>query len=308
MLESGGKIMGGFVAAICNVNIDMIYQNLSKIPKLGEEAFSKGFDIQIGGGYVASLIALSRLGSDARLGTLLSNDILNRFASAEIKKNNVKITNFYNGEKSPLVVSSIITFPKDRCFITYLPEADILKYSDEEIYSAITGAAICMRYNEHDEVFKTIQKEGTKIIYDVGWSDDLSLKKLEQTLKDVYIFTPNKKEALKMTGAKTLTQALKIISGYVENIIITMGSNGCMSVVNGNIITVPSLDIFKTIDTTGAGDAFLGGVAYGLLNNWNIVECMRLGNVLGGYSTTEFGCCKAYLTKKKAEEYMKLWD
>ena len=300
--------MGGFVAAISNINIDIIYENLTRIPKLGEEVFSKGFDIQIGGGYAASLIALSRLGADARLGTLLSNDILSRFASSELEKNNVKVTNLYNGEKSPLMISSIITFPEDRCFITYKPEEDVLKYSDEKIYSVITGATICMRYDGHEEVFKTIQKEGTKAIYDVGWSDDLSIKKLENNLKDVYVFTPNEKEALKMTGAKTLEQALKIISGYVENVIITMGEKGCMSIINGQIVTVPSLSVFKAIDTTGAGDAFLGGLAYGLLNKWDIVECMKLGNVLGGYSTTEYGCCKAYLTKEKAEEYMKLWD
>lgn len=307
MLESGGKIMGGFVAAISNINIDIIYKNLSRIPKLGEEVFSKGFDIQIGGGYTASLIALSRLGGDARLGTLLSNDILSQFASAELGKNNVKVTNLYNGEKSPLLISSIITFPKDRCFITYRPEEEVLKYSDEEIYSAITGAKICMRYNGHEEVFKTIKCEGTKAIYDVGWSDDLSLKKIENDLKDVYVFTPNEKEALKMTHSKTLEQALKIISGYVENVIITMGQKGCMSIINGQIVTIPSLSAFKCIDTTGAGDAFLGGLAYGLVNNWDMVECMKLGNVLGGYSTTEYGACKAYLTKDKAKEYMKLW-
>lgn len=300
--------MGGFVAAISNINIDLIYENLSRIPKLGEEVFSKGFDIQMGGGYVASLIALSRLGADVRLGTLLSNDILSCFASAELEKNNVNVTNLYNGEKCPLTISSIITFPEDRCFITYLPEEDTLKYSDEKIYSAITGSEICMRYNGHEEVFKTIKKEGTKAIYDVGWSDDLSLKKLENNLKDVYVFTPNEKESLKMTGAKTLEQALRIISGYVENVIITMGKKGCMSIINGEIVTVPSLSVFKAIDTTGAGDAFLGGLAYGLLNKWNIVECMKLGNVLGGYSTTEYGCCKAYLTKEKAQDYMKLWN
>ena len=75
-----------------------------------------------------------------------------------------------------------------------------------------------------------------------------------------------------------------------------------MSVINGQIVTVPSLSVFKAIDTTGAGYAFLGGIVYGLLNNWDIVECMKLGNVLGGHATTEYGCSKAYLTKEKAEE------
>ncbi len=61
---------------------------------------------------------------------------------------------------------------------------------------------------------------------------------------------------------------------------------------------------FHAIDTTGAGDNFLAGVMYGLYHNYDIVKCMQLGNVLGGYSTTAIGCYGANITYEKAMELM----
>ena len=45
----------------------------------------------------------------------------------------------------------------------------------------------------------------------------------------------------------------------------------------------------KAIDTTGAGDAFNGGLAYGLSKEKSIEECLELANKVAGLSTTKLG-------------------
>ena len=45
----------------------------------------------------------------------------------------------------------------------------------------------------------------------------------------------------------------------------------------------------KAIDTTGAGDAFNGGLAYGLSKEKPIKECLELANKVAGISTTKLG-------------------
>jgi ribokinase len=299
--------MEGFISAVSNITVDMIYEGLPRIPRLGEEVYSEGFGMQIGGGVTASIIALARLGVDTRLGTFLGEDFLSKFALTELESNKVKVTNLYQDEISPVTVSSIITFPEDRCFLTYAPKSEIFKCSEEQMYSMLKGSAVCMAASGYDNVFSTLHKEGTKIVYDVGWTDDLSIKKIENTLKYVDVFTPNEREALKLTGKDSLEEALRLISEYVENVVITMGSKGAMTLVKDEVTQVSPLPVFKAVDTTGAGDNFLGGIMYGLLNNWNIVDCIKIGNILGGYSTTEFGCCKAHLTLDKALKYMELY-
>ena len=45
----------------------------------------------------------------------------------------------------------------------------------------------------------------------------------------------------------------------------------------------------KTIDTTGAGDAFNGGFSYALLKGKKIKECLEIANKVAGLSTTKLG-------------------
>ena len=45
----------------------------------------------------------------------------------------------------------------------------------------------------------------------------------------------------------------------------------------------------KAIDTTGAGDAFNGGLAFGISNGKSIKECLALANKVAGISTTKLG-------------------
>lgn len=296
--------MKDFVAAICPINLDILYAGLPRVPGLGEEVFAKQFDFQMGGGSTASVITLTRLGVDARLGTFLSDDPMSYFAQKILDENNVKYQNLYQGNGRPIRVTSIASFPQDRYFLSYFPDESEFECTDEQVYSFLTGSKVCQADRVHDSVLKRLKKEGTRIVFDVGWRDDLDIENLKGILQYVDVFTPNDKEAVKMTEKSTPEEALEVIDRFVKHAIVKIGKKGCITKLDGRIIHVPALDVFKTVDTTGAGDAFLGGVMYGLYNDWDIVQCMRMGNITGGYSTTELGCCKAHLTLDKAMELM----
>jgi ribokinase len=111
-----------------------------------------------------------------------------------------------------------------------------------------------------------------------------------------------------MTGKATVEEALEVISQYVEHAIVKIGKKGCLTKVGNEILHVPALDVFRAVDTTGAGDNFLAGVMYGMMQDWDIETCMKMGNIVGGYSTTELGCSKAHLTLDKAIKYLKLYE
>ena len=54
-----------------------------------------------------------------------------------------------------------------------------------------------------------------------------------------------------------------------------------------------SATVKKVIDTTGAGDAFNGGLAFALSQNKPIEEALNLANKVAGLSTTKFGAGKS---------------
>jgi sugar/nucleoside kinase (ribokinase family) len=66
---------------------------------------------------------------------------------------------------------------------------------------------------------------------------------------------------------------------------------------------IPAIEHFKSVDTTGAGDNFITGIIYGLIKGHSINNCLKLGNVFAGYSTTKMGCYGAEITPEIIDMY-----
>ena len=56
-----------FISGAANVNIDLFFSGLPRLPEEGQELYSKGFSLQMGGGLPATLINLGRLGIPVRI-------------------------------------------------------------------------------------------------------------------------------------------------------------------------------------------------------------------------------------------------
>ena len=70
--------------------------------------------------------------------------------------------------------------------------------------------------------------------------------------------------------------------------IITLGEKGLFYTDGKEEIYLKANPV-KAIDTTGAGDAFNGGLAFGLSKEKPIKECLELANKVAGISTTKLG-------------------
>jgi pseudouridine kinase len=100
-------------------------------------------------------------------------------------------------------------------------------------------------------------------------------------LEDILLMTPNAREAEALTGLdlrQTDAHALAatLVSSGVEIAIITLAELGLYYVTSDESGRVPALQR-DIVDLTGAGAALTGGVAFGLLNGFEIGEAMRLG-------------------------------
>ena len=100
-------------------------------------------------------------------------------------------------------------------------------------------------------------------------------------LQDILLMTPNTSEAetltgldLRQTDAHSLAAAL--VASGVEIAIITLAELGLYYVTSDESGRVPALQR-DIVDLTGAGAALTGGVVFGLLNEFEIGEAMRLG-------------------------------
>ena len=116
----------------------------------------------------------------------------------------------------------------------------------------------------------------------------------EEFFNYIDYFTPNETEAEFFTGLKITNKneakeaSKKIINMGVKKVIITLGDKGLFYSDGKEEIYLKATSV-QAIDTTGAGDAFNGGLAFGLSKNKPIKECLELANKVAGLSTTKLG-------------------
>lgn len=293
-----------FIAGAGATNIDLLYENMPKIPDVGEEVYTNSFSLQLGGGLPATLINLGRLGIDARIATELGNDMFSVFAKEQFKKNNVSPTNLYSGNDIPLNITSAIILKNDRSFITYgKGTIDPDDKAKEEFYSIAKGAKIClMAPGGFLEVYKKLKSEGTVMVLDMGWDDDLTFEKYSGLLSIADYYTPNQKEALKITGCNNAKDAAYALKKYFDKVVVKVDKDGCIGIDGDEYFFCPSLEQYKNVDSTGAGDAFLAGFTYGLFHDYRLKDCIEFGNITGGKAVTAVGALSAYVNEKELLE------
>lgn len=294
-----------FVSGAGATNIDLLYQGFDRLAGVGEELYCKDFSLQLGGGVPATLINLGRLGIEAKIATELGNDIFSNFAKEKFTQNKVSPVNLYSGTDIPVNITSAIILPSDRTFYTYgkgsvHPDDKAL----ETFYNMSKGAKICiMQPGGFLDVYKRLKSEGTVLVLDTGWDDELSFEKYGDYLQTADYYTPNRKEAMQITGESTPEKAAYSLKKYFNSVVVKVDADGCIGIDGDDYFFVKSVEEFKNVDSTGAGDAFLAGFIYGLFYDKSLKECIELGNITGGKAVTAAGALSAYVNEKELLEY-----
>ena len=287
-----------FVAGTGLLNCDLLYIGMPKVPDEGTEVYSSGFEMQLGGGTPAEMINLSRLNVPVSLATFIGEDFFSDFARQKLDAYGVNYRNLYTGSGQPVTVTSVVITRNERTFISYvdMPEIDIK--IKEQIYELHKDASIIKISPALADVYEKIKlyNPDVQLVLDMGWSEDLSLETLDK-LADY--FMPNSKEAMKITGTESPEAAAEVLSRYFKNSIVKLGPEGCLLYRDGVKYYIPELPGIKSVDATGAGDAFLTGFLYGLYHNCDIIDCICYGNAMGGRCVEKIGCIVNTLSEEQ---------
>jgi adenosine kinase len=85
----------------------------------------------------------------------------------------------------------------------------------------------------------------------------------------------------KMLAERTGRSLADISRSHLRGVIETLGADGCHVYIQGEKTHVPGVKAAAVVDPTGCGDAFRGGLLYGLSHGWDLVKAVQLGNRLG---------------------------
>lgn len=131
----------------------------------------------------------------------------------------------------------------------------------------------------------------------------------DEFLSKTYMVTPNEVEAEELTGVHvdSLESAHEAAEYFykkgVEKVIITLGSRGVFVSSDGKEEIVPAFKV-DAVDTTGAGDAFNGGLLAALSKGQDIWEAVRFANGLAALSVQKMGTTPSMPTLEEIEAFL----
>ena len=270
----------------------------NKIPTIGETILGDKHNIGPGGKGCNQAIALARLGCKVHFISKIGNDDYGKLALDSLRQNKIDTSNIIISKEHQTGVAGIhVDSNTGQNAITVVRGAPASFTKDEIDISIIKKSKIFLTQLEIPidvtlHCLKVAKESG--LINILNPAPACKLDKEFFSLADY--FTPNEAEAEFYTGIKINNEtdakasAKKLLNLGLKKVIITLGEKGLFYSDGKEEIYMQALPIkTKVEDTTGAGDAFNGGLAYALSQNKNIKDCLKIANQVAGLSTLKLG-------------------
>jgi sugar/nucleoside kinase (ribokinase family) len=185
----------------------------------------------------------------------------------------------------------------ERSFL-YSPGSSSEKWSLEDVDFGLLGSAkilhvggiMKLRNTQSGTLLKQAKNLGLVTSLDTDWdASGKWLELVEACLTHTDLFLPNLEEAAFISG-KTAPKEMAefFFARGVQTFALKMGEKGCYLRTADHEFFAPGYKV-DVVDTTGAGDAFVGGFLAGYHKGWDLEECAQLANACGALCTTKIG-------------------
>lgn len=300
------------IAVIGSNMVDLI-SYINEMPKMGETLEAPDFKMGCGGKGANQAIAAAKLGASVMMMTKVGDDVfadntVRNFQQYGIDTEFVeKVTGVSSGV-APIFVDKS---SQNRILIIkganeYLKPSDIdhaearlkncklfilqLEIPLETVYYAIDFA------NKHQIPIILNPAPASKSL-DINYACKCDF------------FMPNETELEILTGmpVETMEQiqeaANTLFAKGLKNLIVTLGEKGSVW-LHGNSVTHIAPHKVNAIDTSGAGDAFIGCFAHYYIATGNVEKAMNMASAYSAYSVTGQGTQSSYPNKAQFEQFL----
>ena len=268
-----------------------------KMPVPGETVFAGPFKMGPGGKGANQAVAARRAGADVTLITKLGRDALGEYALKSIAAEGIKTDYIYFDEKLGTGAALIIVDSGGQNMIAVSTEA-CETLSAQEVHAAaarIQNSDVLLTQYEGSlagmaAAIQLAKTAGVKVILNPAPARPID----RALLKNVDIITPNESEAEALTGMQigdlqAAEEAAKKIQALGPGVVIvTLGKAGALVYAEQSVTLVPSFEV-ATVDTTGAGDAFSGGLATAIAEGKDTITAVRFAVCTAALSVTKVG-------------------
>jgi ribokinase len=289
------------IAVIGSANIDLTTFS-DRFPKAGETIFGQKFDLGFGGKGANQAVASRLCGAEVFMVARVGGDLFGPATIENFRKLGIDATHVKQIEGVSSGVAPIFVEPNGQNRILVVKGAnDLLKPADVEAASDLLKTVDCMVLQFEiplETVYYSVafaHKNGIRCIVNPAPAQPVDLN----ALAGLDYFVPNESEAETIAGMPVRNVddakkcAEKLLSGGVKRVILTLGANGSLLAGRDGMEHIPAFSV-KSVDSTGAGDAFIGSFAVFLGEGLPEREAVRRANLYAGLSTTGVGTQKSF--------------
>ena len=284
------------IIVIGSSNVDMVVRT-SHLPAPGETILGGEFFMNQGGKGANQAVAIKRLGGNLIFMAKLGNDVLGRQSVGYFKKEGIDTRYIALDEDSASGVALISVDDHAENSIVVasganmlLNEQDVDKMLEEVCEGDILLMQLEIPLQTVEYAARKAFGKGVKVVLNPAPARSLP----KELFRHLYMVTPNRIEAEMLTGIKIANDAdvekvaEEICAMGVKNVIITLGSKGCLIREEGVSYRI---DAFKVapVDTTAAGDTFNGALCVGLSEGMDLKQAAVMASKASSIAVTRMG-------------------
>ena len=299
------------ILIIGSINIDLVIQDVEKLPKWGESAFGKSYQITLGGKGANQAIAVSKMGAQSYIVGRIGKDENGQKAIHELQSHGVNTNFIHIADKECTGISTMNIGQDGRYFSVNALGANMSLTADdfETALSTHKFDLVMMQLEMPMEtayqIYELASKYHVPVFLDIGRSDKVSLHRF----KGVFIISPNEAEAEALTGitltsVSSIEKAAKTLYDEVspKYVLIKLGSRGAFLYCNKFQQLIPSFEV-NAIDSTAAGDTFGAALSVKLFTGSQIEDAILFGNAAAALCVTKKGGAPSIPSLTEAEAF-----
>jgi ribokinase len=296
------------IVVVGSANIDLVTYT-DAFPRPGETIFGQSFSLGFGGKGANQAVAARLCGANVSMVARVGDDLfgpatIENFRSQGIDVSHVLVTPGVSSGVAPIFVESngqnriwVVKGANDRLSPADVDAAADLLRSADFIVLQLEIPVETVYYT-----LRFAREHGIRAILNPAPGQPLDLNAAGNA--DYVIPNETEAEALGGVPVHTLeearTCAQRLLQGGLRRVIVTLGSNGALLVGTEGDLHVPPFKV-ATVDTTGAGDAFIGSLACFLASGDEESAAISRANLYAALSTTGPGTQKSFATRERFE-------
>ena len=290
--------MSGKIIVIGSMNADLVIHS-PKMPQIGETLTGSNFQVNAGGKGLNQAVAIAKLGGNVSFCGCVGNDANRELLLNELKNNNVDFKGFVTSEAPTGIAMITVVYGNNFIILDSGANEKLTPEVIENYSDLIAECEYCVMQLEIPvetvlKVCEIAKKSGTKIILNPAPFKELP----NEIFSQIDYIIPNEHEAHNLTGIypdneeNTRKAVLKLKQMGVKNVIITLGERGCAYNVGDSILFEPALKT-NVVDTTSAGDTFIGALVSKLSKNETLNNAIVYATKASAITVSRLGASKS---------------